>query len=295
MTEKMFEMTKDCMKKISGVVPSEDKREEMFSLLGQLDRSAEIDSWEGPNGLRIEIDNWPDKSLPERILKETVKKWLSGMTVEEVSDFAADKYMEADPQGYDAAICFAAAWGARSLIIDEHPYSFIDQILQNLLPDGYRWTEEDAKEEESHKDDESWFGFLNGGRKTFIGEVGDEIFYRFDDIKIGSLVDMDDVTESLGRSVSEKLLGFHDGALQEILRKLTYIELENTLFALTREAEDRIFSNIDKYHHSKLKGDCILKKDNMSILDIRVSLNLLQKALDSYDGDPLMEAGYDDM
>ena len=293
MTEKVFEVTRDCIKKLSGVVPSVSEREEMLSFLRLLDRTAEIDDDEGVNGIKIEIGNWPKEKLYEKIFKEAVLKWLSGSSIADACDLAATLYLKADPKGYQAAICFSAVWSIKYILTDDLPYAFIDRIFQYLLPDGYRWEEENEKEKAAHKDDENWYTFMHDHRKELIGEESVEVCHRFDSIKISRLIDVDEMTRSLGKEVSEKLLCFGDGAIRLIMKNMNLHDFENSLFAVTDEAEERIFSNISTNDHAKIKGGCILKKDKLSPSDIRIALTKFKDAITAYDGDPLLEAEYD--
>ena len=80
--------------------------------------------------------------------------------------------------------------------------------------------------------------------------------HRFDDIKICRLLTRKDPTsEKIGKRIAERLPKYKDGALQLILKEVTYPDLEKALYALTEEAEDRIISNLSSYCIPIIKGN----------------------------------------
>ncbi len=294
MTRKTFEAARDCILKIKDVTPDEAKIKEMLSFLSAMDRLSEICSWEGPSGIRLEADHLPENTFYEKIFKESVQMWLDGAGVDEASDHAADRYFEADPAGYDAAICFAAVYSAASLLKDELAYSFIDDGLQYLLPDGWRWVEEYKKEEDAREDGGDRNFSERANRGFYLGRHEEETEHRFDDIIISELLPVKDpASEEIGKRIAERLPDYKNGALQLILKELTYQDLEKALYALPKEAEERIMSNLGPKCIRIIKGDCILNKDTVSLPDIRASLRMLEEAIDAYDGDPALEAEYD--
>ncbi len=296
MTRKTFEAARDCASKINGLTPTEEKIHEMFSFLSMIDRLAEICEWEGPSGLLLEADSLPANTPYEKTFKESVYMWLNGSDIAEASDHAAERYFADNPVGYDAAIYFASVFSVGNILNGELSYSFIDQALQYLLPDGWRWREEDEKEAEAHKDDKDWFPLLHSHRKTFIGEprLDDKIQHRFDDVRVCDLLtSKDPLSEEIGRRIADRLPDYADGALQLILKELTYPELEKALYVLPEEAEDRIISNINSRWIPIIKGDCILNKDTVNSIDIRKAVTKLENALNDYTGDPALEAGYE--
>ncbi len=294
MTKKTFRALRDCMTKIKGVTPTDAQIKEMFSLLSKIDRLANICEWEGPLGLRLEARDLPATTAYEKAFRESVLMWMDGASVANPSDHAAEKYFKAAPAGYDAAIFFAAVFSVGNILQGELAYSFIDKALQNLLPDGWRWYEEDKREAEAHKDDPDWYPILHSHRKTFLGDPEDEIRHRFDDIKICTLITKKDpVSVTIGKRIADRLPDYADGALQLILKELTYQELEKVLYILPESAEDRIVSNLSTYSTPIIKGNCIINKDAVSALDIRMAALKLEEAMNAYKGDPALEAAYE--
>ncbi len=295
MTRKTFEAARDCTYKIKGMTPTESQIKEMFSFISVMDRLSEICEWEGPSRIKIEADILPGDTAYEKAFKEGVYRWLDGAGIDEASDHVADKYFEENPAGYDAAIFFAAVFGVGNILKGKHSFGYIDHALQYLLPDGWRWHEEDEKEAEAHEDDEDWYSFGHSHREAFIGDPEEEIRHRFDDIKICNLIaDKDPVSKEIGKKIAERLPEYKDGALQLIMKELTYSDLEKALYVLTEEAEDTIMSNIGSCSIPIIKGDCILYKDMVSSSDIRVAVEKFEEAINAYDGDIALEAGYED-
>ena len=295
MTRKTFEAARDCTSKIKGLTPAIEKIMEMFSFLSKVNRLSELCRWEGPSGIRIEADSLPEKTEYEKAFKESIFMWMGGSSVDRSSDHAADRYFEADPSGYDAAIFFAAVFSVGNILTGELSYSFIDKALQLLLPDGWRWSEEDERESDAHKDDKDWSPLLHSHRKQFLGDPEKEIQHRFDDIKVCDLIsEKDDIAEKIGSRIADRLPEYKDGALQRILEELTYTELERSLYVLPEKSEDRIMSNLSSRCIPIIKGHCILKKDSVSATGIRAAVDRFEEALNSYSGDPGLEAEYED-
>lgn len=294
MTRKTFDAARDCTAKINGLTPTVGKINEMFAFLSKVDRLAEICNWEGPAGIKLEADGLPEDTAYERAFKESIYMWLDGAGIDEASDLVADKYFEANPSGYDAAIFFATVFSVGNILTGELAYGFIDKALQFLLPDGWRWREEDEKETAAHEDDDDWFPLAHSHRKTFLGDPTEDIRHRFDDIKVSDLVTIKDrYAEEIAGTIATRLPYYKDGALQLILKELTYRDLVKSLYMLPREAEDRIISNIHAYTIPIIKGQCILNKDTVNSFDIRASLIKLGEAMNAYAGDPDLEAEYD--
>ncbi len=294
MTAKTIKALRDCTSKIKDITPTEEKIREMFSFMSKMDRLTEICNWEGPSHIRLEVDGLSEDTAYERAFKESIYMWLNGSGIDEASDHAADKYFEENPSGYDSAIFFAAVFSVGNILKGELAYCFIDKALQYLLPDGWRWREEDEKESEAHKDDKDWYPILHSHRNVFIGDQTDEIRHRFDDVKICKLItDKDLVSEVIGKRIADRLPAYEDGALQLILKELTYQDLERALYVLPEKDEDRIISNLSSYCIPVIKGDCILNKDSVSPEDIRFAVMRLTKAMKAYDGDLALEAGYE--
>ena len=294
MTRKMLEATRDCIFKIKDLTPPEEQIKEMFSLLSEIDRLSEICNHEGPSGLRLEADDLPESTPYEKAFKESILMWLNGASIDEASDHAADRYFEMNPSGYDAAICYAAVFGVRSILKDQHSYGFIDETLQYLLPDGWRWREEDEKADKAHKDDKDWFPLLHSHRKEFIGDHKDEIYHRYDDVKICDLLPKKDPDSvKIGKRIAAALPDYADGALQLIMKELTYPEIEKALYVLPEEAGDRIVANINEWSISIIKGDCILNKDTVDPVDIQAAVAGFEEAVKAYNGDKTLEAEYE--
>ena len=78
------------------------------------------------------------------------------------------------------------------------------------------------------------------------------------------------------------------------MKELTYTELERSLYALPEDVEDRIISNIAPYYIPVIKGQCILNKNAVSSAEIRAAVKKLEEAINAYDGDPALEAEYED-
>nr|MCR5223029.1 hypothetical protein [Lachnospiraceae bacterium] len=284
MTSKTFEAVLDCTSKIKGLIPTEEKIKEMLSFLSMIYRLATICDDEGPEGLRVEAELLPENTAYEKIFKECVFKWMNGTSVEEVSDHAASRYFEENPAGFDAALFFAAVYSVANMLKGESGYVFIDEGLQCLLPDGWRWREEDDKEEEAHKDEEGWF-LRPTHRDRSLGDgwkMKEEIHHRFDDIKVCKLIsNKDDMAVRTAERIADKLTDFRDGALQMILKELTYPELEKVLYVLPEKAENRIIDNLSSYCIPIIKGNCILFKDSVSTLDIRLAVIKFEEALNA--------------
>ena len=294
MTRKVFEAAHDCTSKIKGLTPDEDKINEMFSFLSKVDRLSEICDREGPSGIMVEAPNLPETTDYEIAFRESIHMWMNGSSIDESSDHAAKRYFEVNPSGYDAAIFFAAVFSVGCILTGRSSYAFIDHALQFLLPDGFRWREEDKKERDVHKDDKDWVPYKHDLRSIFLGDPMEEIQHRFDDIIVGNLITKKDETaEKIGRRIADRLPCYKDGALQLILKKLTYTDLEKSLYVLPKEAEDRIMSNIDSYSIPIIKGHCILNKDLVSSADTMEAISRFEEALDAYNGDPDLEAEYD--
>lgn len=294
MTRKVFEAARDCAMKIKDITPNDDQIKEMLSFLSKIDRLAEICSDEGPSGLKLESASLPENTAYEKIFKDCICMGIAGADIDEASDHAADRYFEADPAGYESAIYFAAVFSVGNILQGNSSYNFIDHALQFLLPDGWRWREEDDKAAEAHKDDHEWFGLRDSHRFSFLGKADEEVRHRFDDVRICKLMtDKDNIAEMTGQRIASRLPDYKDGALQSILKELTYPELERALYVLPEEAEDRIVSNIDHYSISTIKGQCILYKDSTSSIDIRLAVKKLEEAINNYTGDPNLEAEYD--
>ncbi|MCR4851950.1 MAG: hypothetical protein K5870_11950, partial [Lachnospiraceae bacterium] len=280
MTKTTINALIDCTSKIKETTPTEKQIKEMLSFLSGMDWLAEICNSEGPSGLRLEVRSLPEKTGYEKAFKQGICMWLDGADIEEASDYVAGKYFEEAPAGYDAAIYFAAVFSIGNILRGELSYSFIDNGLQYLLPDGWRWAEENKKEEEAHKDDKDWFPILHDCRKEFLGECKDEVEHRFDDVKICDLLDKKDPTsEAIGKEIAEMLPKYKDGALQVILKELTYTDLEKALYVLPEEAENRIMSNLSSYCIPIIKGDCILNMNSVSSIDIRLAAIKLKNAI----------------
>lgn len=293
MTRKTFEAARDCTAKIKNLTPTEAQIKEMFTFLSSTDRLAEICQWEGISGLTLEAGNLPETTSYEKAFKESIYMYLEGAGIIEASDHIADKYFIENPAGYDAAIFFAAVYSVSCLLKGELAYSFIDKALQYLLPDGWQWNEEDKKEADAHKDDKSWYSLLHSHRKAFIGEHREESQHRFDEIKICNLItEKDPVSEKIGKRIGEMLSNYKDGALQFIMKKLTYPDIEKALYVLPKETEDRIISNLSPFSITIIKGDCILNKDTISPIDIRNAVKRFEEEINAYDGDRDLEAGY---
>ncbi len=294
MTRKTFETAHDCAVKIKVLKPAEEKIKEMFSFLSKMDRLSEI-CREGPSGLKLEADSLPENTAYEKAFKESISMWINGSGIDEASDHAADRYFEEKPTGYDAAIFFAAVFSVGSILSGETAYGFIDRALQQLLPDGWRWFEEDEKESEAHKDDKDWSQYMHSHRKEFLGDHYEEVKHRFDDIRICDLLIVNDETAiNTGRRIADRLPEYKDGALQKILKELTYPELEKALYVLPEKAGDRIISNLSSFCVPIIKGHCILKKDSVDPGDIRKAVLRLEEAINSFRGDPALEADYAD-
>ncbi|SCY38291.1 hypothetical protein SAMN02910292_01534 [Lachnospiraceae bacterium XBB2008] len=294
MTGMTFEAARDCTSKIKGLTPSEEKIQEMISFLSKVNRLAEICEWEGPSGLRLEAENLPDDTAYEKAFKESVYMWMEGCGVDEAVNHAAKAYFKENPSGYDAAIFFAAVFSVNGILEGEMAYSFIDKALKYLLPDGWRWFEEDDKEAEAHKDDEDWYPLMHSHRKVFLGDPREDVKHRFDDVKVCDLIPLkDEKAAGIGRRIADRLPDYKDGALQLILKELTYQDLEKALYVLPEEAEERIMSNISSYSVPDIKGHCILNKDTTGADEMRVAVRKLEEAMDAYDGDPALEAEYD--
>lgn len=296
MTRMTFEAALDCTSKIKGLVPPEEKIREMLSFLSKVDRLSEICRWEGPSGIKLEAASLPEETAYEKAFKESIRLWIDGAGINAASDHAANRYFEENPSGYDAAIFFAAVFGVGNILKGEHAYGFIDEVLQYLLPDGWRWREEDDRESDEHKDDDDRVPWLHSHRKAFLGDPMEAIQHRFDDVKVCNLItEKDDGIIKIGRRIADMLPGYNDGALQLIMAKLTYHDLEKALYALPEEAEELIMANINPYSIPVIKGNCIMNKDSVSSFDITASLKMFEDAINAYDGDPALEAGYDDL
>ncbi len=295
MTRRTFEAALDCTSKIKYLTPSEEKIKEMLSFLSMLERLSEICEWEGPSGIRVEAENLSENTAYEKIFKECVYMWMEGAGVDEVSDHATDRYFEENPLGYDAAIYFAVIYSVANMLRGESGYGFIDNGLQYLLPDGWRWREEDDKEEEAHKDEEGWL-LRPTHRDRALGDgwkMEKEVRHRFDDIKVCKLIaNKDELAVKIARKIADRLPGYADGALQLILKELTNTDLVKILYVLPEEAEDRIVSNLSSCCTTIIKGSCILNKDTVSTIDIRFALANFEDAINAYNGDPALEAGY---
>ena len=295
MTKREFEALRDCASKIKGIAPSEEKIRELFSFLSVVDRIAEIYKLEGASGIELEAPSLPENTSYERAFKESLCMWINGAGYDKATDHAADRYFEENPSGFDAAIFFAAIFSASGIFKEELAFGFIDLGLQHLFPDGWRWFEEDEKEKNAHKDEEGWYSFEHSHRDQFIGKAREGIEHRFDDIKVCSLIPLEDPDiKTAGKRVSEKIAGYGNGALQLIMKQLTYPELERALYALTEKAEDRVISNLSSHFIPIIKGQCILNKDTVGESEIREALAGFEQAIDNYSGDPLLEAEYED-
>ncbi len=294
MTKKTFNVLRDCTSKIKNLIPDEAKIREMFSLLSKMDRLAEIGDQEGTSHIKLEVKSLPEDTAYEIAFKESMYMWMNGSGINEASDHAADRYFEENPSGYDAAIFFAAVFSIGQILKGESSYCFIDNALQYLLPDGWRWYEEDKKESEAHKDDDTWSSYEHNHRNIFLGNNEEKIKHRFDDIKICNLtVKKDPDIETIGKRIAKRLPDYDDGALQLILKELTYPDLEKALCALPEDAEDRIMSNLSSYHIPIIKGDCILYKDSVSRAAILTAVKKLENAINDYNGDFSLKAGYE--
>ena len=136
---------------------------------------------------------------------------------------------------------------------------------------------------------------MHSYREKFLGDPKEEIRHRFDDSKVSSLISKkDDLAEEAGKRTAERLTGFKDGALQFILKELTYTELERSPYAFPEDAEERIISNIDSYFVPVIKGQCILNKNVVSSAEIRAAVIKLEEAINAYSGDPALGAEYED-
>ena len=296
MTRMMIEALSDCTSKISGLTPGEDQIRQMYSVFSLIDRLSEICSNEGPSRIKLEIYNLPETTDYERIFKECLEKWLGGASVKEVTDYATDKYFEAAPAGFNAAIYFASIYGVTSLLKGVSSYDIIDYNLQYLLPEKYRWAGGKDNENDENEDVERWHSLSDihiEGNK--IVDPMDEIRHRFDDVMICDLVaEKDHTSELVGKRIADMIAGFNDGALQLILKELTYPELEKALFAVPKSVEKRIMSNLSSRCIPIIKGDCILEKDSLNWIEVRVAVLQLEEAIKNYKGDPELEAGYED-
>ncbi|MCR5212512.1 MAG: hypothetical protein K6C41_08190 [Lachnospiraceae bacterium] len=294
MTRRTFEALRDCASKMKGMAPGEAKIKEMFAFLSKVDRLARICHDEGPTGLRLEADNLPEETDYERAFKESILIWMQGDSVDKASDHAADRYFESKPSGYDAAIFFAAVYSVAKIVTGEFACGFIDMGLQYMLPDGWRWDEEDEKEKETHKGDENWFQYERSHRRKFLGDTEEENRHRFDHIRVCDLqIQKDDIAEGIGRKIADRLPEYKDGALQLILKELKYTDLAKSLYVLPKEAEDRIVSNLSSYCIPVIKGYCILNKDSVNATDIIAAICRFEEALNAYNGDPALEPEYE--
>lgn len=293
MTRKTFEAARDCISRIKCLMPTENEVKEMFSFLSMIDRLSAICNWEGPTRIRMEAGNLPGDNAYEKAFKEGIYMWLEGSGIDEASDHVADRYFEENPVGYDAAIFFAAVFGIGKVLKGEASYVYIDKALQYLLPDGWRWFEEDDRESEDHKDDKDWVPLIHSHRAAFFGDQEEDIRHRFDDIMICDLItEKDQASVEIGRRIADRLPEYKDGALQLIMKELTYMDLEKALYVLPEDAENRIMSNLSSYCIPIIKGDCILFKDTVSSTDIRDAVGKFEDAINAYEGDFALEAGY---
>nr|MCR5739997.1 hypothetical protein [Lachnospiraceae bacterium] len=105
--------------------------------------------------------------------------------------------------------------------------------------------------------------------------------------------DKDLISEVIGKRIADRLPDYKDGALQLILKELTYPDLEKALYVLPEEAEDRVMSNLSDYCIPIIKGNCILNKDSVNPEDIRFAVMRFANAMKAYDGDLALEAGYE--
>ena len=294
MTRKTIEAARDCISRINGLTPPEEQIKEMFSFLSIVERLSKVLDEEGISHLRLEAPGLPEDTAYEKAFKESICMRLNGAGIDEASDHAADRYFEDCPDGYDAAIYFAAVFSVGKILKRDYSYGFIDQALQYLLPDGWRWGEEYRKETEAHKDDENESYRARDYRREFLGDPREELEHRFDDVKICNLIEKDHEAEAIGRRIADRLPGYGDGALQLILKELTHGDLENALYALPEEAENRIMSNLNTNFIPMLKGNCILNKDSVSSSDIREALLKFEEAINAYTGDPALDSEYED-
>ena len=77
------------------------------------------------------------------------------------------------------------------------------------------------------------------------------------------------------------------------MKELTYPDIEKVLYALPEEAGERIISNLSSFAVRIIKGQCILNKDLVSLEDIRGAVTKLEESINTYDGDPALEAEYE--
>ena len=206
MTKKAFEVVRDCTAKISDRKPSEEKLSEIFTFLSEIDLMSEIIENERSAGICYAIDSLPEDKPYKKIFKSCLQQWSGGMDAAYISDHAADMYMKADPEGYDSLLYFAAVWSIAGILKGEWSFSIIDSALQYRLPDGWRWYEEDYKDEEAHKGDKDWYPFMHSHRKAFLGDSKEKRCHRYDDIKVGSLIsEKEGIAVNKGIRVAEKL------------------------------------------------------------------------------------------
>ena len=221
--------------------------------------------------------------------------WIGGSGINEASDYAADRYFEENPTGYNAAIFFATVYSVANLLAGESAYSIIDMALQFFLPDGWRWAEEDEKESELHKYDKDWMPLLHSHRKSFLGDPQEERLHRFDDVNLCNLLTQrDDSADMIGRKIADRLPCYKDGALQLILKELTYPDLEKSLYVLPEEAGDRIIANLSSCCVPIIKGQCILNKNSVCLTEVREAIVKFEEAMNAYTGNPDLEAAYED-
>ena len=294
MTRKVFEAAIDCTTKIKGFNPSEEQIKEMLSIISKADRLFEIGFFEGRFGVMLEAKGLSDLPVYERTLKEGIAMWFEGASIDEASDYAADRYFEEDPAGYDAAVYFAVVFCLGGILKGESSIDYIDGVLQYFLPDGWRWYEEDEKEKKAHEGDKNHAYSFGGHRHLFLGDNKKEIEHRFDDIKICDLITQKDQTVvEMGERIADQLTKYKDGTIQLIMKKLTYQSLAKALYALPPEAEDRIISNLSPETIAIIKTLCILNKDSVSSGYIQDAAKGFEEAINAYDGDPDLEAGYE--
>ena len=104
----------------------------------------------------------------------------------------------------------------------------------------------------------------------------------------------DQTSVDIGKRIADRLPNYKDGALQLIMKEMTYQDMEKVLYVLPEEAEDRIMSNINSFCIPIIKGNCILNRNSVSSTEIRLAVSKFEDAINSYDGDFNLEADYED-
>lgn len=297
MTKLMLKVLRDCTKKTARRVPTENDKAALFALTVLLDRAGELAEKEGLASLQLAIRNRKGKSKGEEFFIKGLQKYFQRMEPDKIANELATDYFMQDPQGWDAVGCFMGIWAATQYV-QENGSSFLvlDESLEYLLPEDMQWDlirrKRDWTEDEAEEKEEDHEIRITTVKEEVLGEAEKWRMHRFDDIILKHSWQPEAETAELADRVGQRLVSFGDGAAQDILKTMSLKTTGLVARALSDEAYDFLCSNVEDAAVCVWKRDMLLGEGKTEEEDVIRALKRLEKAMDSYKGDPQKPAEY---